>query len=168
MCRMPRSVSDSIFRGVLTMVCLYSDTWFSIFFPRFTGSARLYFATRTIMNTRCGTWIHLVFAAIQPSHQFLRTRARTICMHRHPDADNRYGNHVLVDRSTATADTHIPSHHEKSYAVLQCAWIVMRNRGGTLASEADWTTIRWSYPLVTSKSSIQRCYWRRKSDDKYF
>jgi len=35
---------------------------FPFFFPRFTGSARLYFATRTIMNTRCGTWIHLVFA----------------------------------------------------------------------------------------------------------
>lgn len=35
---------------------------FSIFFPRFAGSARLYSATRTTMNTRCGTWIHLVFA----------------------------------------------------------------------------------------------------------
>lgn len=48
---------DSIFRGVLTMICLCSDTWFSIFF---LGSLVL-LATRTTMNTRCGTWIHLVF-----------------------------------------------------------------------------------------------------------
>lgn len=35
---------------------------FPFFFPRFAGSARLYSATQTTMNTRCGTWIHLVFA----------------------------------------------------------------------------------------------------------
>lgn len=35
---------------------------FPFFFPEFAGSARLYSATQTTMNTRCGTWIHLVFA----------------------------------------------------------------------------------------------------------
>lgn len=50
---------------------------FSIFFPVRSAWSHLHSSSRTTMNTRCGTWIHLVrVAAIQPSHQFLRTRAR--------------------------------------------------------------------------------------------
>jgi hypothetical protein len=46
---------------------------FSIFFLPLLRSPD----PRTIMNTRCGTWIHLGsrVAAIQPPHQFLRARA---------------------------------------------------------------------------------------------
>lgn len=78
------------------------DTWFFHFFSwvRWFCPPLLRYANHHEYKMRHLDTSSFRVAAIQPSHQFLRTRARTICMHRHPDADNRYGNHVPVDRPT--------------------------------------------------------------------
>lgn len=165
-------VSYSIFRGVLMSLRSACVTIldFSIFFPEFAGSARLYFATQTTMNTRCGTWIHLVFAwrRSSPLINFWEPAlGRYVCTATPTPITDMETTFRSTDQHHwyYMAGAHIPDHYGKSYAVLQRAWIVMKNRGETLVPETDWTTIR--YPLVISKSSIQRSYWRRRSDNEY-
>lgn len=161
-------VSDSIITAApLRRPARVVTTWFSpfLFSPRFADSARLSnSATRTTMNTRCGTWIHLVFAwrRSSPLINFWEPRARTICMHRHPDADNRYGNHVPVDRPTPPC----PYTQPPRKIIRRPATRVNSDE----KSRRNTRTTSWlgdRKPSVNSESPIQRHYWRRRSDNEY-
>lgn len=137
---------------------------FSIFFPQFAGSARLYSATRTTMNTRCGTWIHLVFAwrRSSPLINFWEPAlGRYVCTATPTPITDMETTFRSTDQHHDVRPT--PG-HGKSYAVL---WIVMRNRDETLTLEVDWITVRYHQNLQFTLSSTQHCYWRRRSNNKY-